>query len=118
MPATDPLFVDLAAALAQGFAIQTFFIPILKQNKNRNNYAKLLILTYVIGTIVYTYIGYIGAYSIINRESSVEKVITIEDYFGDKEWEVITLEIIYLIHLYSAFPEFLLVAKYQFILSA
>lgn len=104
VPAADPLFIDLAAALAQGFAIQTFFIPILKQNKNRRNYSFLLILTYVIGTVVYTYIGYIGAYSIINREPSTENVVTIEDYFGEKEWEVITLEIIYLVHLYSAFP--------------
>ena len=68
MPAADPLFVDLAAALAQGFAIQTFFIPILKQNKNRKLYGKLLFITYVVGTLVYTYIGYSGAYSIVNRK--------------------------------------------------
>ena len=105
MPAADPLFVDLAAALAQGFAIQTFFIPILKQNKNRKLYGRLLLVTYIVGTLVYTYIGYSGAFSIVNREiPGDDDPETIEDYFGDKEWEVITLEIIYLVHLYSAFP--------------
>ena len=87
IPAADPLFVDLAAALGQGFAIQAFFIPILRQNKNRKDYGKLLIITYILGTLVYTYIGYSGAYSIINREvPGDEDPETIEDYFGEKEW--------------------------------
>lgn len=78
VPASDHLFVDLAAALAQGFAIQTFFIPILKQNPKRQNYSKLLLLTYLIGTIVYTYIGYTGAYAIVNRKSPVSDPATVE----------------------------------------
>jgi len=63
IPATHSDFVDLAAALAQGFAIQTFFIPILKKNPNQKLYKKLLSITYVIGTIVYIFIGYSGAFS-------------------------------------------------------
>jgi len=63
IPATHPEFVDLAAALAQGFAIQTFFIPILKKNPNQRLYKKLLGITYTVGTIIYTFIGYTGAYS-------------------------------------------------------
>ena len=49
--------------MAQGFAIQTFFIPILKQNPNRQNYGKLLFITYAIGCLVYMYIGYSGSQS-------------------------------------------------------
>lgn len=63
VPLTDDRFVELGAALAQGFAIQTFFIPILKQNPNRKLYKKLLLLTYGIGTLVYSYIGYSGSQS-------------------------------------------------------
>ena len=59
----DPDFIELGAALAQGFAIQTFFIPILKQNPNRRLYKKLLLITYVIGIAVYSYIGYSGSQS-------------------------------------------------------
>ena len=60
--AADPLFTNSAAALAQGFAVQTFFIPILKQNSNIIFYKKLLGITYFVGVIVYSYIGYSGAF--------------------------------------------------------
>ena len=76
----------MAAALAQGFAIQTFFIPILKQNENRHMYSKILLITYLIGTVVYTYIGYSGAYSIVNRIAPIDDPVTVEEYFNDKEW--------------------------------
>ena len=56
----DIHFLELGSALAQGFAIQGFFIPIMKQNPNRKNYGKILILTYAIGIAVYTFIGYSG----------------------------------------------------------
>ena len=36
---------------------------------------------------------------------------TVENYFKKDTWEVAVVEVIYLIHLYSAFGEFLLVAK-------
>jgi hypothetical protein len=55
----------MAAGLGQGFSIQTFFIPILKTNPNQKLYKKLLALTYLIGCIVYAFIGYAGTYSMI-----------------------------------------------------
>ena len=79
--ATDPLFIDLAAALAEGFALQTFFIPILKKNKNRHKHGKLLLITYILGTIIHIYVSYMGAYSIVNRIPRIENPNTIEDYF-------------------------------------
>lgn len=56
-------FPELAAALSQGFAIQTFFIPIIRKNPNRHLYKKLILITYVIGTLIYAFIGYGGALS-------------------------------------------------------
>lgn len=38
---------------------------------------------------------------------------TIENYFTPGKWEVNVIEAIYLIHLYSVFPEFLLISKYH-----
>ena len=61
----DSHFTELGAALAQGYAIQTFFVPILKQNPKRNLYKRLLIITYAIGIGVYTFIGYSGAFSTV-----------------------------------------------------
>ncbi len=40
-----------------------------------------------------------------------DKPETITEYFGVDEWQVVLVQIIYLIHLYSAFPEFLLISK-------
>lgn len=56
-------FPQLAAALSQGFAIQAFFIPILKQNPNTRKYKKILIITYLIGGLIYAFIGYGGSLS-------------------------------------------------------
>jgi hypothetical protein len=39
--------------------------------------------------------------------------VTIEGYFPAGNWEVNLIEGIYLIHLYSVFPEFLLISKYS-----
>jgi hypothetical protein len=55
--------MGLAAALGQGFSIQTFFIPVLRKNLNQNSYKNLLKAAYLAGTFIYLYIGYGGAYS-------------------------------------------------------
>ena len=49
----------------------------------------------------------------MNRTVEVNPLQTVEDYFKNDTWEVAVVEVIYLIHLYSAFGEFLLVAKYR-----
>jgi hypothetical protein len=36
---------------------------------------------------------------------------TIEDYFSQGAWEVKIIEAIYLVHLYSVFPEFMIISK-------
>jgi hypothetical protein len=60
----DKHFPELAAALSQGFAIQAFFIPILKKNPNIDKHKKILLITYVVGAAIYMFIGYGGALSI------------------------------------------------------
>ena len=75
VPAADPLFSDLAAALAQGYAIQTFFIPVLRKNLNTHMYKTLLIATYIAGISVYTFIGYTGSFS---NHWILSKVLLIE----------------------------------------
>jgi hypothetical protein len=64
--AVNKHFPQLAAALGQGFSIQVFFIPILKKNPNRFIYKRLLKITYLIGGLVYGFIGFGGALSITN----------------------------------------------------
>jgi hypothetical protein len=47
--------------MGQAFAIQSFFIPVLKQSRS-TNHKKLVLIAYVIGAIVYTYIAFMGSY--------------------------------------------------------
>lgn len=105
--------VEMAAAMGQAFSIQSFFIPILKQTSQPNKAGRYVLLAYLIGGAAYLYIGFAGAVGIRGREclGYSESQITIEDYFGVGAWEVNVVEAIYLLHLYSVFPEFLLISK-------
>lgn len=58
---------------------------------------------YLIGGVVYMYIAYAGSFGILNRVAVIKPVQTIEDYFSRDQWEVAIVEVIYLVHLYSAF---------------
>ena len=68
---TLPLFqengMDLAAALAQAFAIQFFFIPVLKKNKKTRKHKFYLLMAFVLGALAYAYIAFMGSYGILNR---------------------------------------------------
>lgn len=59
----DSHFPALAAGLSQGLAIQTFFIPVLKQNGKTHLFKRILFVTYAIGAATYIFIGYGGALS-------------------------------------------------------
>jgi len=54
--------INLASAMSEGFAIQIFFIPILRELPSAKNYIKFTLMAYVIGGLVYSYIAYGGAY--------------------------------------------------------
>ena len=67
MPSFGSGAVDMAAAMGQAFSIQTFFIPVLKQNESVNRYPLYTGISYIAGYIVYMYIGYAGSFGILNR---------------------------------------------------
>ena len=54
--------MDLFAALGQAFAIQCFFIPVLKKNKKAHKHKLYLFLSFILGSIAYAYIGFMGSY--------------------------------------------------------
>lgn len=59
--------MDLAAALAQAFAIQFFFIPVLKKNKKTRKHRFYLLMAFILGALSYAYIAFLGSYGILNR---------------------------------------------------
>lgn len=62
MPVFGPGSINLASSMGQAFAIQTFFIPVLKKNPNVGKYQIYTALANGIGVIAYLYIGYMGSY--------------------------------------------------------
>ena len=54
----------MAASMGQAFSIQTFFIPILRKNKDQNSYQFYTFLAYLFGITIYLYISFSGSYGI------------------------------------------------------
>lgn len=63
--------------MGNAFAIQGFFIPVLKRNKNPEKYVWYTFLAYLIGGMAYYYISYMGAMGIMNRGESNQSNPTI-----------------------------------------
>jgi len=53
---------SMAAAMGQAFSIQSFFIPVLKKNKNPKKYVFYTMLAYIFGALAYYYIAYMGSF--------------------------------------------------------
>ena len=70
-----------------------------------------MVMTYFLTMLFYYYINGVGALAVNARKPRTE-VETIESFFLAGEWPVILIQTIYLIHLYSVFPQFVLAAKY------
>ena len=94
MPVVGTGVASFASLMGNAFSIQGFFIPVLKTYKNSSRHVLLLFLAYVIGTLAYYYIAFMGAFGIIlsykgiaNRHAQ-EDAQTIESYFPTSTWQV------------------------------
>lgn len=67
MPIFSWNFAILCDTLNTGFNMQGIFIALLNKNYNPQQNNLLLVLLYVIGFIIYAYIGHVGSYAILNR---------------------------------------------------
>jgi hypothetical protein len=67
-------FADLYNALATAFSLQGIFIPILRKNKIPSQNGSLVLLSFLLGGIIYTYIGFAGSFGTIklNQVFSIE----------------------------------------------
>lgn len=75
-------------------------------------------MTFILGTMAYIYIAY-GAFgktscyaAIINRVPQIKSPQIITDYFHHGQWQMMAIEVIYMGHMVTAFPNFLIVSKY------
>lgn len=59
-------FAELCDTLATAFSLQGIFIPILRKNENVASNGLMLLLAYLLGGLVYGYIGLAGSYGMIS----------------------------------------------------
>ncbi len=91
-------------------AIHDFIVQVMIHNPDRQQYTKLIILTYIFGGFAYMYMGF-GSFAIINRIPLNSSPEIIEDYFNQGDWQVHVIQVMYSIHLVTALPEFVLISK-------
>jgi len=67
----------MAAAMGGAYSIQSFFIPVLKKNKNPHKYKYYTLLAYLIGGSAYFYIAYMGSFGIVlsMQEYGIENLL-------------------------------------------
>ena len=57
--------IDLASGLGMAFAIQSFFIPVIKKNKKPHKHKLYLLIVFILGTLAYSYIAFMGSFGTI-----------------------------------------------------
>lgn len=60
-------FVELAAGMGQAFAIQAFFVPVLKKTRNSKGHLKYVVIAYIAGGIAYSFIAFMGSYGTLSK---------------------------------------------------
>lgn len=81
------------------------------KNPLKPKHTLLTLIAYLIGGSIYLYISFMGSFGIMNRTPINQSPQTIEDFFKVGNIELRIIESIYLVHLYSCLPEFVLISK-------
>ena len=65
-PSTGPKFMELAASLNIGYAIQDFIVQVLVNTTTANKFRRVIIVVYLSAICFYTYVTF-GGIAILNR---------------------------------------------------
>lgn len=101
-------------ALLNSYTVHDFMIQLITENPKRKDYPMIVLLLYIIGNCVFMFAAY-SSVGLLNRPSSTHNPATvISFFFGNHEytWELNVLEILYLVHILSSFPEYVVISKY------
>lgn len=52
--------------MGQAFAIQAFFVPVLKKSRNSKSHLKYIVIAYIAGGIAYSFIAFMGSYGTLH----------------------------------------------------
>lgn len=97
-------FLSLANLMGTAFSTQTMLIEILRISPEGNN-LRTVIYTFSISTIIYIYVGWVGGIGLIDIKCLYADPETINQYFHSDGWQLVLLQVLYIIHIYSVWPE-------------
>lgn len=98
-------FVEMASTLALAIGIQTVFVPLVRANRDQSKGQFILLLSFLIGCSTYAYVSIFGGIGIKDRVPAYRQPQTVMEYFYADQWQPFVLELIYLSHLYTVWPE-------------
>ncbi len=112
----------LMSTLLMAYNIHDFIAQNIIKNPKKEDYRLIVIVTFILGTLIYMFIAEIGAFcntfvylAIVNRVSFKSQPETIEDYFQIGSMQVTVIEFLYLLHLFTVFPQHAKLSKYTLI---
>lgn len=95
----------MASTLALAISIQTVFLPLVRANEDQSKGQLLLLLAFLLGCASYGYVCIFGGLGIKDRIPAYLSPQTVMEYFHADQWQPFVLEVIYLSHLYTVWPE-------------
>lgn len=67
------------------FMLQSSIIPIYRQNKNQDKNSRDLLISYLIGYIILSYIGIFGYFALLGQKDSLKNAKTILEILPQKD---------------------------------
>ncbi|CAK74835.1 unnamed protein product (macronuclear) [Paramecium tetraurelia] len=104
-------FIQPAGQFAFGFMVHNSVGQLIKNNANKANNSRDLLISYGIAAIIYGIIGTFGAIGIMGK--TAVNPSTILDFFSSTDYAVLFIEGLFLVHLVAAFPIFPYISIYQ-----
>ena len=109
VPATGNAF-NMAAVFIVAFSIHDYITQCIIKNPNKSEYKGIIRSSFISGFFI-NLLATLGCFAIINRPSYVANPQVISDYFLPGQWQIVIIELVYLITAISILPSFLIVSK-------
>lgn len=106
---------EISGACAMAFFAHIVICPLIKSQKNKEEYDKSLFMGYSFSFIFYIFVGVIGCFGIVGRLLTDENPQTIMDFFEKDSAIPFIIEVMYFLKLVTVYPVFCFISKVQFL---
>lgn len=111
----------LASSFMVSLLVHDFITHSIMKCPNPEEYKSIVRYSYIFAFMInlFSALGSFGKHfsilAIVNRHPQVSNPQLINDYFKHGEWQLVVLEIVYLMTAVTAFPGLVIVSKYFFV---